>query len=121
MVGSHGKPTSNCNSLGSPYASINGSKFNLFCDVDYPTGDLMSVWVYQFIDCIHACVSYNVMHQIIHSNETCKGVSFTVDAAWGTLDWGHEDGNCFLKGFFPLSASYDGPVDSAFYADLGIP
>ena len=121
MIQSSGEPTSNCNSLASPYPSINGTHFNLLCGVDYPDSDLMSVWVYQFVDCLHACVSFNVKHHELGYNETCTGVSYALDTPYGDLAFDHQAGNCFLKAAFPLQASYDGHVDSAFYTDLGIP
>ena len=121
MTGRYGKPSSDCSFLRSPYESINGARFNLFCGNDYPGNDLMSVWVYQFIDCTHAYVSFNVKYLESSSNETCKGVSYAFTLPWGDMGYDHEAGDCFLKGFFPILAFKDSPVDSTFYADLGSP
>ena len=85
----------------------------------------MSVWVYQFVDCIRACVSFNVKHQEIlnsgGSNESCTGISYAPSIMYGDLSADHVAGNCFLKAVFPISAGGSDGVDSAFYANLGVP
>ena len=114
-----GKPPSNCKELKSPYNSINGSSFNLYCGTDYLYSDLMTVWVYQFVDCIHACVSYNANHKILNDNsESCTGVSYPYTLGYGSDAFDYEDGNCFLKGAYPIPYTIPGPCDSAFYTDL---
>ena len=125
-----GEPTSNCRELKSPYNSIDGSSFQLQCGTDYPHSDIMSVWVYQFVDCIHACVSFNANYKILNNNsdssQNCTGVSYAYTSPYGDQSSGqyynYADGNCFLKAVYPIPAALlDVPVDSAFYTDLGLP
>ena len=116
-------PTSYCKDLETPYASLNGTHFNLVCATDYPAEtDLLSVWVFQYVDCIHACISFNVKHR---GNATCTGISYLYDLAYGRsygyLDKVYLGGNCFLKGEFPINPVQNEVVDSAFYSNLGIP
>ena len=78
----------------------------------------MSVFVYQFEDCINACASYNLAQQAehTHSNSSCAGVSFDYTAAYGNRRfWG---GNYFLKAvaFNPNSSTSSEVVDNAFLA-----
>lgn len=118
-----GEPTSNCKELKSPYNSINGSSFNLHCGTNYLYSDLVTVWVYQFVDCIHACASFNANHRILNdSSESCTGVSYPYTLQYGSDAFDYEDGNCFLKAVYPIPYTIPGvPVDSAFYTDLGLP
>ncbi len=78
--------------------------------------NLLSVFVYQFEDCINACASYNAAEQSEHThlNSSCAGVSFDYTQPYGNTDfWG---GNCFLKAvaFNPASSMSSNDVDSAF-------
>ncbi len=85
----------------------------------------MSVWVYQFEDCIHACVSFNIKHQGTGLNESCGAVSYAYTLTYGDQSASHAAGNCFLKDATPDSTGLtekdaDETVDSAFYTDVSI-
>ena len=107
--GSH-TPTSDCTSLTSPYASINNARYNLHCNTDQPNGDLVSIFVYTFEDCMHACSSY--AHMGTHPGSTCLGVSYSYTIRAGTTAMNYDAGNCALK-----AVGYNG---TAVYPDVGV-
>ena len=85
----------------------------------------MSIWVYQFQDCIHACVSFNLKHENSSCNESCTAVSYAYNSSYDDLSEGHAAGDCFLKAVLPNSTGLTEvdvaeAVDSPFYTDEGI-
>ena len=57
----------------------------------------MSVFVYQFEDCLHACASYNSaqMSESTHNGSMCRSISYDYTLDHNNLSFA--DGNCFLK------------------------
>lgn len=87
--------------------------------------DLMSVWVYQFEDCLHACVSFKYKKQNFQrsscNNSSCTAVTYAYNYTYGDLSAGHAAGNCFLKtenSTGPNDAFFDTAVDSAFLHNI---
>ena len=108
-------PTSDCKTLTATYnAIVTDASFNLHCNANRPYGDLMSVWVYTFEDCIRACSSYDLM--TTHNGSYCYGISYTYTLVKNQAMVGSNDGNCWLKAvkynYGEMTA--DVGVDSAF-------
>lgn len=96
-------PAHDCESLPQPpnayVSSLTKHLFAISCATDFPGGDMIGVFVYNFGDCIEACASYNMNVADPRLNSTCLGVSYDISfLKAGGL------GNCFLK-----STLGDGP------------
>ena len=90
-------PSTDCSSLSSPYTAINNALFNIQCQTDYilPHTGLLSIYVYQFEDCINACATYN--NGINKANSTCYSASYHIGVSRADQsDKG--GGNCWLRG-----------------------
>ncbi|KAK3170721.1 hypothetical protein OEA41_002803 [Lepraria neglecta] len=98
-----------CSALSSLYTAFNDVQFDLLCKTDYPSYDLMAVYVFQFEDCINACVSYN--KGTGHPNSTCLSVSY--DTAIPRGDTNVQNGNCFLKSITGIPATAKDTSSSA--------
>ena len=120
-------PTSDCNSLASPYTpqlyfqgiTAKNNSFNIHCDTDYGSPsvdpvDFMSFLAFTFEDCIEGCASYNQRVPTLHPNSTCYVVSFDIS-------WGENQGpNCWLKGAQNLiPRSRPGKISSALLITSG--
>ena len=117
-------PTTDCNSLASPYTpskasvglSTSNNSFNIHCDTDYvsPSVDFMSFLAFTFEDCISGCASYNQRPPTLHPNSTCYVVSF--DNGGGE----NQGPNCYLKGAQNLTpTSKPGKTSSALLITNG--
>ena len=107
------KPTSECKSLPSVFASGKDSTFDLKCGIDLDSmstntkPDLVGVYVYTFTDCVNACAIFNDRISTGgHSNWTCYAVSFNFALA-------ADEGNCWLKGYQNLPFHRNETVDTA--------
>ncbi|KAL2036386.1 hypothetical protein N7G274_010899 [Stereocaulon virgatum] len=107
-------PTSNCTDLTTPYSSILGYRYNLHCNTSQPNADLVSIFVYTFKDCIHACASY--AHMGTHPGSTCLGVTYSYMVRPGTVADNYDAGSCALKAVgYNETASFQAfGADSAF-------
>ncbi|KAK0508186.1 hypothetical protein JMJ35_009270 [Cladonia borealis] len=111
-------PTSDCYNITATYnAVISDASYDLFCNANQPNGDIMSVWVYTFEDCIRACSSYDTMGD--KSAAYCYGVSYTYTMHQNPAVVANS-GNCWLK-YVKHNASVmfaEVGVDSAFIYGL---
>ena len=86
-------PSSDCNKLAKTYSALsNGNQtFNIECETEHYSDDLVGIYVYTFEACIEACAQYNA-HIDTHPNSTCFAVTFNLGQ---TFDG--SAGNCWLK------------------------
>lgn len=90
-------PSTDCSALSSPYTAITNALFNIQCQTNYdmPRTGLLTIYVYQFEDCINACATYN--NGINKANSTCYSVSYSIGLS--RADQSSKDaGNCYLRG-----------------------
>ncbi|OAL29762.1 hypothetical protein AYO20_09054 [Fonsecaea nubica] len=72
-----------------------GQLFSLNCDFLYNDGDLASVFVYTWQDCVEACASMNHYAEMNGgSNTTCIHAVFQAGLDQNVIDWNR---NCWLK------------------------
>ena len=106
-------PTSDCKNLTTTYnAIVSDTSYDLFCNANQPNGDLMSIWVYTFEDCIRACSSYDTTGN--NNGSYCYGVSYAYTLP--QLPDVDNSGNCWLKAVKRNASVMYGDVfvDSAF-------
>ena len=85
-------PSSNCTALGDLYTSfITQTQFKPLCNTKFVHGDIYSVYVYYFTDCIEACSAWNRFPAL---NRTCRGVTFDYNYSHSPKG---QYGNCWLK------------------------
>lgn len=91
-------PSSNCSALSSPYTAFTHAQFDIQCGTDYysPSRLLLAVYVFQFVDCINACASYN--KGINKANSTCYSVTYGIGISRATQFGTQHGGNCWLTG-----------------------
>ena len=90
-------PSTDCSALSSPYTAITNALFNVQCQTDYnlPHSGLLSVYVYQFEDCINACATYN--RGINKANSSCYSASYEIGIS--RANESDKSGvNCWLRG-----------------------
>ncbi|SPO01223.1 uncharacterized protein DNG_03970 [Cephalotrichum gorgonifer] len=68
------------------------SIFRRICGVNYPFNDITRLPAYSFLDCMRACVVFNIMDGVV-KNITCGGVYF--DTHIDSIV--NNGGNCWLK------------------------
>ena len=108
--------TSDCGSLGSPYAPPDRSlvtgkieSFDLHCHTDFSSNntEFMAFTAFTFEDCIAACANFNQQAPFLYGNLTCYGASFVHGLGENMRP------SCYLKGAQDIAPSSNADVDSA--------